>query len=74
MTPARKPVSSSKSKRPAKKKAAADVRTNPPVGTRGKSVRPLKGQPGMGQKYDYGFRPPPERNPWQDEGRPEASG
>lgn len=36
-------------------------------------VRPGRGQPGIGKRYDPGFRPPPEKSPWQDEGHPESS-
>jgi hypothetical protein len=61
------------SKRPAAK-TAADVRSNPPVGRRGKGVRPLAAKPNMEKKYDYGFRTPPERSPWQDDGNPEVNG
>jgi hypothetical protein len=71
MTPARKPVKSSKR---SPKGKAADVRANPPVGRRGKSVRPLEAKPAMGKKYDYGFRMPPEKSPWRDEGHPEVNG
>jgi len=38
------------------------------------SVRPLRGKPGLGRRYEPGFRPPPEKNPWQDEGEPEVNG
>jgi hypothetical protein len=33
------------------------------------NVRPLRGEPAIGRRYDPGFRPPPEKSPWQDEGR-----
>jgi hypothetical protein len=72
MTPGRKPARAPK--RAARKKWTVDVRANPPVGPRGKSIRPLEARPGMGTKYDYGFRTPPERNPWRDEGHPEVNG
>jgi hypothetical protein len=71
MTPARKPATSSK-RSPRTK--AADVRANPPVGPRGKRVRPIEAKPGMGRQYDYGFRPPPEKSPWRDEGHAEVNG
>ena len=53
---------------------AADVRANPPAGKRGKSVRPMPGQPAIGKSYELGFRKPPEKSPWQDEGEPEVNG
>ena len=37
-------------------------------------VRPLRGTPGIARRYDPGFKEPPEKSPWQDEGHPEASG
>jgi hypothetical protein len=38
-------------------------------------VEPLKDKrAGGGGDYDYGFTPPPERDPWVDEGRPETAG
>jgi hypothetical protein len=37
-------------------------------------VRPLRGEPGVGRRYDPGFRPPTEGSPWQDEGEPEVNG
>ena len=40
-----------------------------------RGVRPLPGTPAVGRRYDLGFKEPPEKkSPWQDEGRPEASG
>jgi hypothetical protein len=36
-------------------------------------VRPLRGQPGIGRRYEAGYRPPP-RNPELDEGEPEVNG
>jgi len=40
-----------------------------------REVRPLRGAPAIGRRYDPGFKQPPEtKSPWQDEGRPEASG
>jgi hypothetical protein len=38
------------------------------------SVRPMKGTPSMARPYSPGFKPPPEKSPWQDEGRPETAG
>jgi len=37
-------------------------------------VRPLQADAAIGRPYDLGFKPPREKSPWQDEGRPEASG
>ena len=37
-------------------------------------VRPLRGEAAIGRPYELGFKPPREKSPWQDEGRPEASG
>ena len=37
-------------------------------------VRPLRAEPAIGRRYDPGFRPPPEKSPWQDEGKPEENG
>lgn len=37
-------------------------------------VRPLRGEPAIGRPYELGYKPPREKDPWQDEGRPEASG
>lgn len=34
-------------------------------------VRPVRGQPAIRKRYDPGFEPPAEKNPWQDEGYPE---
>ncbi|HET7342814.1 MAG TPA: hypothetical protein VFL90_15225 [Methylomirabilota bacterium] len=48
--------------------------TAPKVSRRMAAVKPLRSAPGIARKYDYGFKPPRERSPWQDEGRPEASG
>jgi hypothetical protein len=40
-----------------------------------RGVRPLRDVPQIGRRYDPGFKEPPEtKSPWQDEGRPEASG
>jgi hypothetical protein len=38
------------------------------------SVRPIKGTPSVARPYSPGFNPPPEKSPWQDEGRPETAG
>jgi hypothetical protein len=42
--------------------------------TRAGEVQPLKAKRARGREYDYGFTPPPERDPWIDEGRPETAG
>jgi hypothetical protein len=48
----------------------------PPLGRDGARPQPLEGEsPEVGRAYDPGFKPPDEdADPWQDEGRPEASG
>jgi hypothetical protein len=48
----------------------------PALGPRRKPVkpRPLKGQPSVGAEYDPGLPVPPDKSPWQDEGRPETNG
>jgi len=33
------------------------------------SVRPIRTAPTPGRRYDPGFTPPPQKNPWQDEGQ-----
>ena len=38
------------------------------------SVRPLRADPAIGRPYELGFKPPREKNPWRDEGRPEENG
>ncbi len=56
-------------KRPVRKTDPAKV----PRKMRG--VQPLRDTPAIGRRYDPGFKEPPEKKrPWQDEGRPEASG
>ena len=52
----------------------ADVRDNPPTGKDGKADRPLAGRPEIGKDFDLGFRKPPDKSPWQDEGDPEVNG
>ena len=37
-------------------------------------VRPLRAEGAIGRPYELGYKPPREKDPWQDEGRPEASG
>jgi hypothetical protein len=40
-----------------------------------RDVRPLRGAPAIGRRYDPGFKEPPEtKSPWVDEGRPELGG
>jgi len=55
------------------RKAGAGI---PRLGPRSRQaeVQPLKDKRGRGGEYDYGFTPPPERDPWIDEGRPETAG
>jgi len=48
--------------------------TAPKVSKKMAGVRPLRGTPGIARRYDPGFKEPPEKSPWQDEGHPEASG
>jgi hypothetical protein len=48
--------------------------TAPKVSKKMAGVRPLRGEPAIGRRYDTGFKPPPEKNPWVDEGRPEENG
>jgi hypothetical protein len=50
--------------------------TPPPLGGAGERPQPLEGEsPEIARAYDPGFKPPDEDDdPWQDEGRPEASG
>jgi hypothetical protein len=58
--------------KPAKKRGR---KTDPAkVSRKMANVRPLRGAPGVARRYDPGFKEPPEKSPWQDEGRPEASG
>ena len=48
--------------------------TAPKVSKKMLNVRPLRGEAAVGRGYDPGFKSPPEKSPWQDEGHPEASG
>jgi hypothetical protein len=48
--------------------------TAPKVSRTMASVRPLRGQPGIGRRYDPGVPSPRPRDPWQDEGEPEVNG
>jgi hypothetical protein len=55
------------------RKVAGGIPRLGPRNRRGK-VEPLKEKRAVGGDYDYGFTPPPERDPWVDEGRPETAG
>jgi hypothetical protein len=37
-------------------------------------VRPLRADAAIGRRYELGFKPPREKDPWVDEGRPEENG
>ena len=49
-------------------------REPPPLGPEAERPEPLEEKPGIARSYDPGFSPPEDDDPWQDEGRPEASG
>jgi hypothetical protein len=36
------------------------------------NVRPARDQGSARKRYDPGYKPPPEKSPWQDEGYPES--
>jgi hypothetical protein len=55
-------------KRPGRRSQAAKVSKSMA------GVRPMKGTPSVAKPYSPGFTPPPEKSPWQDEGRPETAG
>ena len=57
-----------------RKRASVRKSTAPKVSRKMAGVRPLKGTAGLGRRYETGFRPPAEKNPWQDEGEPEVNG
>lgn len=38
------------------------------------AVRPLRADAAIGRPYPLGFKPPREKDPWIDEGRPEENG
>jgi hypothetical protein len=59
-------------KRGARKRAGAP--TAGKVSKRMAGVRPLRGTPSVARPYSPGFPAPPEKSPWQDEGRPEPNG
>jgi hypothetical protein len=47
----------------------------PPLGKDKRRPKPLDEEPDIAREYDPGFSPPAQDDdPWQDEGRPEASG
>jgi hypothetical protein len=58
----------------AKKRGKIRTSTAPRVSRKMAAVRPLRGEPGVGRRYEPGFRPPPEKSPWRDEGDPEVNG
>ena len=57
-----------------RKRGAVRKSTAPKVSRKMAAVRPLRAEPAAGRRYDPGFRPPPEKSPWQDEGEPEVNG
>ena len=57
-----------------RKRTSIRKSTAPKVSRKMAGVRPLKGTPGVGRRYEPGFRPVPEKSPWQDEGEPEVNG
>lgn len=38
------------------------------------AVQPLRAGAAIGRPYPLGFKPPREKDPWIDEGRPEENG
>lgn len=48
--------------------------TAPKVSKKMANVRPLRADAAIGRGYELGFKPPREKNPWIDEGRPEENG
>jgi hypothetical protein len=57
-------VMANRAKRPVRKADPAKV------SRKMREVRPLRGAPAIGRRYDPGFKEPPEtKSPWQDEGR-----
>ena len=36
------------------------------------AVRPARDQASGRKQYDHGYKPAPEKDPWQDEGYPES--
>jgi hypothetical protein len=59
-----------------KKSRRARQSTAPRVSRKMAGVRPLRGSPAIGRRYDPGFPPPRGKSPWQDEGQgePEVNG
>jgi hypothetical protein len=57
-----------------RKRGASRKSTASKVSRKMAAVRPLRGEPGVARRYEPGFRPPAEKNPWQDEGEPEVNG
>jgi hypothetical protein len=57
-----------------RKRGAVRKSTAPKVSRKMTGVRPLHGKPGIGRRYEPGYRPAPEKSPWQDEGEPEVNG
>jgi hypothetical protein len=60
--------------KPTKKRTRTRKPTAAKVSRKMTGVRPLRGEPGIGRRYETGFRPTGESNPWQDEGEPEVNG
>ena len=60
--------------KPTRKPGPARKSTAPRVSRKMAGVRSLRGEPGVGRRYEPGFRPPPDKSPWQDEGEPEVNG
>jgi hypothetical protein len=48
--------------------------TAPKVSRKMANVRPLRADAAIGRRYELGFKPPREKDPWIDEGRPEENG
>jgi len=48
--------------------------TAPKVSKKMADVRPLRADAAIGRRYDLGFKPQRDKNPWVDEGRPEENG
>ncbi|HXD99517.1 MAG TPA: hypothetical protein VN646_23385 [Candidatus Acidoferrum sp.] len=57
-----------------RKRGTVRKSTAPKVSRKMAAVRPLRDEPGVGRRYEPGFRPPAEKSPWQDEGEPEVNG
>jgi hypothetical protein len=48
--------------------------TAPKVSKKMADVRPLHADAAIGRRYELGFKPPREKDPWVDEGKPEENG